>query len=182
MPCTLNSNSFTSMISSITSHKTSCNGISISGLEHMINWNPFVPCFLLDNKLQTLNCLYQGGNRVRASHLCSCFLSWGEKKSARELQWVSYLRAAGDKDGELRSKRLKRSLIFQETTLHNNKIFHCYVHSGSLCPFPLAGSEGHLGVASKYFPVLCKTGPPACGCVCFTKLDFCLFMLINCVI
>lgn len=51
------------------------------------------------------------------------------------------------------SKRLKRSLLFKEIALHNNTIFHCYVHSGSLRPFPLAASEGHLGAASKYFPV-----------------------------
>lgn len=82
------------------------------------------------------------------------FLVMRGKKSGRELQWVSYLRPAGDKDVELRSKRLKRTLIFQETTLHNDKISYCYVHSGSLCPFPIAGSEGHLGVASKYFPAL----------------------------
>lgn len=133
----------------------------------MISCGTSAPCLLLDNKLQTLSCLYQGGNRARASLSCSCCLSWGEKKSARELQLVSHLRPAGDKDVELHSKRLERSLIFQEITLHNNKIFHCYVHSGSLCPFPLAGSEGHLGVASKYFPALCKMGQHAGVCLIY---------------
>lgn len=80
---------------------------------------------------------------------------------------VISIRPAGDKDVELCSKRLKRSLIFQEITLHNKKIFHCYVHSWSLRPFPLAGSEGHLGTASKYFPALCKMRPHAGVCLIY---------------
>lgn len=104
-------------------------------------------------------------------------LEW--KESARELQLVPYLRPAGDKDVELCSKRLKRRLLFQEITLHNNKTFHCYVHSGSLRPFPVAGSEGHLGAASKYFPALCWKGQHAVVCDLHSSISVCLCWFIS---